>query len=51
MTSAIKIENLTKYYGKFKALSSLNLEVDTNTIYAFIDIVQYIISGQLPFRF
>ena len=36
MTSAIKIENLTKYYGKFKALSSLNLEVDTNTIYAFI---------------
>tara|TARA_Y100000814_G_scaffold245092_1_gene190171 strand:+ start:200 stop:1087 length:888 start_codon:yes stop_codon:yes gene_type:complete len=36
MTSAIKIENLTKYYGKFKALSSLNLEVDTNSIYAFI---------------
>ena len=36
MTSAIKIEKLTKYYGKFKALSSLNLEVDTNTIYAFI---------------
>ncbi|MBS96702.1 MAG: ABC transporter ATP-binding protein [SAR202 cluster bacterium] len=36
MASAIKIENLTKYYGKFKALSSLNLEVNTNTIYAFI---------------
>ena len=32
MSSVIKIENLTKYYGKVKALSSLNLDVDENSI-------------------
>ena len=36
MSSVIKIENLTKYYGKVKALSSLNLDVDEVEIYAFI---------------
>ena len=36
MSSVIKIENLTKYYGKVKALSSLNLDVDEGEIYAFI---------------
>ena len=36
MAVAIKIENLTKYYGKIKALSSVNLEVQSNAIYAFI---------------
>mgnify|MGYP000079480850 CR=1 FL=1 len=36
MNNAIKIENLTKYYGKFKALSSLNIHVKSGEIYAFI---------------
>ena len=36
MNTVIKIENLTKYYGKFKALSSLNLDVQSGEIYAFI---------------
>ena len=36
MSSVIKIENLTKYYGKVKALSSLNLDVNEGEIYAFI---------------
>ena len=36
MNTIIKIENLTKYYGKFKALSSLNLDVQSGEIYAFI---------------
>ena len=36
MSSVIRIENLTKYYGKVKALSSLNLDVDEGEIYAFI---------------
>ena len=36
MSSVIKIKNLTKYYGKVKALSSLNLDVDEGEIYAFI---------------
>ena len=36
MSSVIKIENLTKYYGKVKALSSLNLDVFVWVIYAFI---------------
>jgi len=32
----IKMHNVTKYYGKFKALSSLTLDVKENQIYAFI---------------
>ena len=36
LSRVIKIENLTKYYGKVKALSSLNLDVDEGEIYAFI---------------
>ena len=36
MQDIIKIHNVTKYYGKFKALSSLTLNVEENQIYAFI---------------
>ena len=36
MQDIIKIHNVTKYYGKFKALSSLTINVEENQIYAFI---------------
>ncbi|MBN18719.1 MAG: ABC transporter [Chloroflexi bacterium] len=36
MQDIIKMHNVTKYYGKFKALSSLTLDVKENQIYAFI---------------
>ena len=36
MQDIIKMHNVTKYYGKFKALSSLTINVEENQIYAFI---------------
>lgn len=36
MKNIIKMHNVSKYYGKFKALSSLTLNVEENQIYAFI---------------
>ena len=36
MKNIIKTHNVSKYYGKFKALSSLTLNVEENQIYAFI---------------
>ncbi|MCH2304674.1 MAG: ABC transporter ATP-binding protein [SAR202 cluster bacterium] len=36
MKNIIKMHNVSKYYGKFKALSSLTLNVEENQIYALI---------------
>jgi len=36
LKNIIKMHNVSKYYGKFKALSSLTLNVEENQIYAFI---------------
>ncbi len=32
----LRLEQLTKYYGSFKALDALNMEVEANQIYGFI---------------
>jgi ABC-2 type transport system ATP-binding protein len=32
----IEVENLTKLYGKFKALDGLNLEIDENEVFGFL---------------
>jgi ABC-2 type transport system ATP-binding protein len=34
--SVIEIKNLTKYYGKFKALNKVNLNVEKGEVYGFI---------------
>jgi ABC-2 type transport system ATP-binding protein len=34
--SMIKVENLTKIYGKFKALDGLNLEIEENEVFGFL---------------
>jgi len=34
--TAIKTENLSKYYGDVKALDDLNLEVPDNVVFGFL---------------
>ena len=36
MDSKMKVENLDLYYGKFKALKNINLDLPKNEITAFI---------------
>ncbi|MET1125165.1 MAG: ABC transporter ATP-binding protein, partial [Archaeoglobaceae archaeon] len=32
----IEVENLTKYYGKFKALDGINLRIEENEVFGFL---------------
>ena len=34
--SILRIENLTKYYGDFKALDNVSIAIDKNEVYGFI---------------